>query len=177
MIPTTRLCDVAQACLDAVVDYYTAEGQDLPERRYVANGLPAFDATDEGHCDGQLTVFVEATYGIEGNPLQENPNALLGDAGHAMRAAVLAVTIIRCVPTVGGEGHSPQIPSAAEETASAREIYEDAVLMFNALLSAERAGTLPGCGSVAFLRWVNENAQGGVGGGTLRVAVSLSDAF
>lgn len=174
MIPTGRLYDVAEACKTAVVAYYTAQAETLPDRRYVANGLPAFDLTDEGDCDEQFTVFVENTYGISGPPLLEDPNAQLGDAGHAMRAATVALTIVRCVPTIDDSG---SIPTVAEEEASAEQIYADAVLMLNALIVAERAGDLAGCGSVTFLRWTNENAQGGVGGGTLRVAISLSDAF
>lgn len=174
MIPSTRIFEIAEACLAAVVAHYTTEGADLPARQYVANGLPAFDVTEDGECDEQVTVFCEATYGIQGSPLIENPEAKLADLGHAMRAGVFAITIVRCVPTLSDE---LAIPTVEAENESAAVIYEDAVLMLNALIVAERAGALPGCGSVAFLRWQNENAQGGVGGGTLRVAISLSDAF
>lgn len=167
MIPASRIFAIADACLDAVVAHYIAAGVSLPARQYVANGLPSFD------CE-QITVFVENTYGIQGSPLAENPAAQLRDAGHAMRAAVFAITIVRCVPVLDDEGDPP---SPADESASAAEIYADATLCLNALVAAEVAGGLPGCGSVAFLQWRNENAQGGLGGGTLRVAVSLSDAF
>ena len=176
MIPADRIYAIAEALLAAVEAHYLDPtiAADLPGRRYVANGLPAFDATDDGECDEQLTVFCETTYGIQGSPLLENPEARLADLGHAMRAAVFAVTIVRCVPTLSDQG---TLPTVEAENESSSLIYEDAVLMLNALLVAERAGDLPGCGSVAFLRWQNENAQGGVGGGTLRVVVSLSDAF
>lgn len=174
MIPASRIYDIAAACLAAIEDWYTTEGADLPDRRYVANGLPAFDLTEEQDCDEQVTVFCEATYGIQGSPLVENPSEILADLGHAMRAGVFAVTIVRCVPTIDDQ---QTIPTVDEEDASARQIYEDAVHMLNALVAAERAGDLAGCGSVTFLRWTNENAQGGVGAGTLRVAISLSDAF
>lgn len=176
MIPPSRLFDIAQACLDAVVAHYASEGYDLPSRQYVANGLPAFDATEDGDCDEQVTVYVESTYGIAASPLIEAPEPLLPEAGHALRAGVFVITIVRCVPTIEEHGHGT-IPTPADETASAQQIYEDAVLTLNALIAAERAGELPGCGSVVFLRWQNENAQGGVGGGSLRVAISLSDAF
>ncbi len=176
-IPASRIFDIAAACLQAVVDHYATEGADLPARQYVANGLPAFDMTEGGECDEQVTVFVESTYGIGGDPIIEDPRHQFPDLSHAMRAGVFAVTIVRCVPMIDDSSGNPVIPSPEEETESAALIYEDAVLMLNALVEAERAGELPGCGSVSFMRWTNENAQGGVGGGTLRVAISLSDAF
>lgn len=174
MIPADRIFDIATACLEAVEAHYGSEGYDLPARRYVANGLPAFDLTEDQECDEQVTVFCESTYGIQGSPLIEDPREQLADAGHAMRAGIFAITVVRCVPTIDD---STAIPTVAEENASSQEIYADAVLTLNALVAAQRAGELPGCGSITFLRWTNENAQGGVGAGTLRVAIALTDAF
>lgn len=164
MIPADRIYALATACLDAVVAHYITEGVELPERRYVANGLPAFD------CE-QVTVFVENTVGITGTPTVENPTEWFRDAGHAMRAGIFAVSIIRCVPTMDDEGNPPPV---AEENESSQLIYADTVLVLNALIAAEEAGDLPGGGSVVFRGWTNENAQGGLGGGTLRASISLA---
>lgn len=164
MIPESRIFDIAQACLDAVVAHYITEGVVLPDRQYVSNGLPAFD------CE-QVTVHVPETFGITGTPLGENPSDQYRDAGHAMRAGIFAVTIVRCVPTIDDNG---QPPAVALEVTASQVIYADAVLSLNALIVAEGAGDLPGCGSVVFRSWTNENPQGGFGGGTLRVAISLA---
>lgn len=164
MIPGDRIYALALACLDAVIAHYITEGVELPERRYVANGLPAFD------CE-QVTVFCENTVGITGTPTAENPTEWFHDAGHAMRAGIFAVSIIRCVPVLDDDGDPPPV---AEENTSAALIYGDAVRVLNALIAAEAAGDLPGGGSVVFRGWTNENAQGGVGGGTLRAAISLA---
>lgn len=164
MIPADRIKAIADAMLAAIVFHYIEEGVDLPARQYVANGLPAFD------CE-QVTVFCENTVGIQGSPLAEFPSEQFRDAGHAMRAGIFAVTIIRCVPMLDDDGDPPAVEAEDE---SAALIYGDAVRALNALIGAEERGDLPGCGSVVFQRWTNENAQGGLGGGTLRVAISLA---
>lgn len=164
MIPAGRVKAIADALLTAVVAHYAEEGVELPERRYVANGLPAFD------CE-QVTVFCENTVGITGTPLGENPTEWLRDAGHAMRAGIFAVSIIRCVPTLDDEGDPPSVEAEDE---SAALIYADAVRVLNALVAAEVAGELPEHGSIVFRGWTNENAQGGLGGGTLRASISLA---
>lgn len=164
MIPDSRIFDIAQACLDAVVAHYLTEAVDLPDRQYVSNGLPAFD------CE-QITVHVENTFGITGTPLGENPTDQYRDAGHAMRAGVFAITIIRCVPMLDDDGNAPTV---AREVTASQAIYADAVLVLNALIVAEGNGDLPGCGAIVFRSWTNENPQGGYGGGTLRVSISLA---
>lgn len=164
MIPASRIFDIADACLDAVVAHYAEKAVELPERRYVANGLPAFD------CE-QVTVFCESTSGISGSPAIEVATEQFRDAGHAMRLGVFAVSIIRCVPTLDDEGDPPTV---ADENESSALIYGDAVLVLNALIAAEEAGQLPEHGSIVFRGWTNENAQGGLGGGTLRAAISLA---
>lgn len=164
MIPADRIKAVCDALLDAVVAYYAEQNVTLPDRRYVANGLPAID------CE-QLTVFCESTVGITGTPLGENPTEWFRDAGHAMRAGIFAVTLNRCVPVLDDDGDPP--PVTDEDTSSA-EIYGDAVMVLNALIAAEEAGQLPEHGSIVFRGWTNDNAEGGIGGGTLRVSISLA---
>lgn len=164
MIPPDRIYAIADACLDAVVAHYATLGTELPARQYVANGTPAYD------CE-QLTVNVESTAPITGSPLNEIASDLIRDAGHAMRSGLYAVTILRCIPTLDDEGDPPPV---TDEAASSALIYADAVNVLNALIAAEIAGEIPGHGSVVFRGWQSVEPQGGLGGGILRVSISLA---
>lgn len=162
-VPLSRLFDLALALLTAVEDGAAAEGVTLPARRYVAHMLPSAD------CD-QLTVHVERTFGYEGALEAEQLLPQYARAGHALRGATYVVQLWRCVPALDDNGNPP---TAAALQASAQEIDADAVLLVNSVLAAERAGDLPGCSGVAIENWTPLTASGGLGGGELRVRVTL----
>lgn len=157
-----RIFQVASAVKLAIIDGFADALVDLPDRAYVTYGLPAHDCA-------QLAVSVETTASTEGPLGQEIVEPVLGKPGHAMRFARLAITLIRCVPTVNAEGETVIIPTADEEEEAAETVLTDAQLLLNVIVAAQRSGDLPRCGGVAFEQWQAITPNGGLGGGILRV--------
>lgn len=155
-----RIIGLARAALTAVENHF---GAALPERRYVSDGLIAFD------CE-QLAVQVERTFGQGGNIAGEQIEPLSASAGFAMRAATLAIWLLHCAPVVGDDG-SP--PSVTDIEASAEAVLVGAQRLLNALVAAQRAGELAGCHGLAFETWQGVGPDGGLVGGVLRVRVAL----
>lgn len=171
--PLSRLHDLKLDVLQAVIDYYAAHdaelpvGGRLPAKQFVSAGPPAWD------CE-QLVVHTERTMGIEGNVAQEVVQPVLPHAGHAMRAAEVMVTLVRCHPTAQRAGSGKVLlPSVEQEEAVAAVVDTDGIAVLNALVAAERAGLLPHCHSVAFLAWQVVTAEGGLVGSQLRVRLGL----
>lgn len=152
---------VAQQIVTSIEDGFTAGGVDLPERRLVVPGLPAWD------CE-LLAVQLERQFSHAGNIAAEVVEPTSAAAGFAMRGALFAITLLRCVPTVDDDGNPP--PVDAEEDA-AHKVLVDSQLMLNVLVVAVRAGDIAGCNSLAFVEWVSAGPDGGLGGGTLRVRI------
>lgn len=149
----------ADDVLAALVAGYVAQGVDLPDRQLVTPGLPAWD------CD-MLAVQVEREFSYSGSVAQEVIEPLTEAVAFAMRGAQLGITLLRCVPTSDEDGNPP---TAASEQAAAELILTDSQRMLNVLVAAVRAGDIGGCNSVAFMEWVSQGPQGGLGGGLLRV--------
>lgn len=163
--PVTRLYDIARAFLDAVVDGWPAEAPPLPSRRYVSNGLVFWD------CCETLAVEVERTFGIEADPSVEQIIQVPGLLG--MRAATIAVWLIRKVVDIDEQGEAVVFPAADEIEDDAQVVLADAQAVLNVLIDAQRAGTLATCQGVAFENWTAQGPEGGLGGGVLRVRAML----
>lgn len=160
--PVDRVYTLARDVLDAIVAGYATAGADIPDRRLVTPGLPTFD------CEG-VYVQVERVSRHEGNVVVETPQPMLAAAGHALSAALIAVTVVRCLPTPKPNGDPPD---AADEEAAAELILTDAQRVLNVLVAAERAKELPGCNSLAVVEWVPVQPSD-LGGGTLRLLAGI----
>lgn len=159
-----RIWNLAVAVKAAVIDGFADAGVTLPDRQFITYGqLPAHDCAE-------LVVAVESTFGYEGAVQQEVIEPALARAGHTMRGARVAIHLLRCVPVVGDDG---EIPSEADEEEAAEEVLTDAQVVLTAVVAAQRAGDLPRCGGVAFEQWTAVSPAGGIGGGILRVRLTL----
>jgi hypothetical protein len=166
-----RIYDICQAIKAAIVAYYAdpanavPEEHELPERQYVADSHLAIVLD----CP-QLAVACEVTTGYEGDPSLATAIGQFRGAGHAMRAGTFVITLARC----SAPQDEDEPTDVEDEEDSARAVYADATRILNALITAEKAGTLPGCGQVAFLSWrpaEEVNAQWAAG--VLRVQIGL----
>lgn len=155
------LYDLASDILAAVEDHYLTEGVDLPGRRYVTDGLPAWD------CD-QVTVRVTRTFGIAGD-VRVEAASILGPL--VLTAADVEVQVVRCAPTVDDSG-DPPAPEAIADSAEA--VLNDADLVRAALLEAYKAGDLGGCQGAALLGWTPAGPEGGLVGGATLVRLDLA---
>jgi hypothetical protein len=162
-IDPDRAYTIAGLVVDAIADHYDGLGLPLPERRYVAPGLPAYDCP-------MLAVHVERIFPHDGNLGVESVPQLEGEAAFYMRGIALAVYLLRCVPPLNNDGTPPA--ADLEETAAA-DILRDPVHEWRAVLAALDAGDLPGCGGLAWQGWESVTPDGLLGGGVLRFLVSL----
>ncbi len=159
-----RLYDMAAAALLAVQTYH---GGPLPERQFVSAGPPVWD------CE-LLAVHVERTEGYEGDVATVTVQPMSSAPGFAMRAATLAVTLVRCTPAVPeSKGSKVSMPSVDDEEDAALTLYSDSQRVLNALVQAHKAGELGGCRSLAFLDWSVIGPEGGMVAGLLRVRAGL----
>lgn len=157
------LFTLAAAVLSAVETHYAAAGVELPDRRYVSDGLPAWD------CE-QVTVRVTRTFGTQGSVLAET-NAVLGGLFH--RTAELEVEVVRCAPTVTDEGAEVAWPTANAIEQSAEAILDDAERVPLAIKQAFDAGNLGSCSGVSLMGWAGKGPDGTYVGGTLTLRVEL----
>lgn len=155
------LYDLAGDVLAAVVAHYLDEGVDLPDRRYVTDGLPAWD------CE-QVTVRVARTYG-HGGDVRVETGSLLGPL--VLAAADVEVQVVRCSPTVDDAGDPP---AADEISASAAAVLDDADLVRAALLAAYKDGLLGACQGAVLVGWTPAGPEGGLVGGATLVRLDLS---
>lgn len=152
---------VANQLVTSIEDGFTTAGVDLPDRRLVVPGLPAWD------CE-LLAVQLERQFSYSGNLAAEVVEPMERSAGFALRGALFAITLLRCMPTVDDDGNPPPV---ADEEAAAQQVLTDSQLLLNVLVAAVRAGDLGGCSSIAFVEWANVGPDGGLGGGVLRVRI------
>ncbi len=167
--PPERPYFVAREVLDTVVAGYVTAGETLPDRQFVSIGPPAWD------CE-LVAVWVERTAGHAGDISTEVVEPLAQAAGHGLRAALLRVQIVRCVPTIDDEFGEALPPSPAEEEAAAAVLLKDLQLVQNILLTASKAGELATCNDVGFIEWVSVGPDGGMAASTHGLRVSLAKA-
>ncbi len=164
--PVTMIDQLAHDALDAVVNHWPAGATALPARRYVSVGDPAFD------CE-QFTVNVPMTLGLLGGDVGAEAVVAQGVDLWWMRAIVCDLQIIRCVPTIDGEGMQVVLPTPLAMDDAASVILVDAQAMLNAVIAANGDGELGSCHAIAFESWDAVPASGGYAGGTLRVRLGL----
>lgn len=152
--------DLLDTVLAVVVDYYTANGLPLPERRYVAAGLP------EISCD-QITVRGVRRFPHTGDVANEEPQVFMQLAQEGIQ---VEIQIVRCAPAFGDD--SGNSPSVSEMTARASELYDDSDNVLTAIREAVSAGVMPGCHGVVFLGWSNDGEDGNFMGGTTTLALT-----
>lgn len=99
---------------------------ECPCRVFVTAGLPVWDS--EACCsDGQLTAHIERIYTFGNFPAQTVGVNLC----QTPLAVDIAVTLLRCFPTVKEDGRAP---SASEIEAASLSVYRDMYLLTNGLL-------------------------------------------
>lgn len=167
--PVDRLFTMAQAVLDAIVDNWPDECDDLPERRFVANGTIIWDG-----CE-QLAVSAPRTANaLEGDPATEAIVSTPAFVG--LQYGVFDITLLRCVPDLaddGGELTMPTVPTPEELTTSASQILRDEGGVRNAVILAQRRGNLATCSGLVIEGWAAAGPEGTMGGGNTRIRLSL----
>ena len=164
--PPSRIYDVCADMLGAVLTRHG--GAELPASSFVSAGAPPWD------CE-LVSVWCERTYSHTGNVAEEALEPHVRVPAHRMRGGIFVVTICRCTPAqLDSDGQTITVPTDDEEDAAARVLYEDAQRSLNALLAAEAAGELGGCGSLAFDAWNPLGPDGGFVASELRVRASLA---
>lgn len=134
--PDTRLADLAQAMLDAIVARYQVNGLELPKRRYIHAGEVAYDGE-------QLVVTLDSTH--PGMPGNETPVAAF-NGGPFTLTARLDVHLLRCAPQPTGQQAAPTADALA---AAGREALIDSRECVKALTSSQHTLT-PLCQLFAF---------------------------
>lgn len=168
MIPPDRLFLLCKDTLDAIETGFATAGVALPGRRYVANG----DQQVAWDCE-QVTVAHQTTSSYGGNVAVAELSARLRDPASTMRAATVAIQIVRCAPTITGTAPNLSIPSPADEEESAQQIYADGQIVLNSLITAQKAGELTSCNGVLFLDLVTLGTSGGFAASKLRAQFGL----
>lgn len=167
MAPSTdRLLDLATDLLAGVVARWPGDASDLPELQYLTNGAIAWDG-----CDVLAVSFSRTAAAFEGDPAQE---AITSGVFVGVQFGVFDVTLLRCVPDMVQTGNElPTLPSPADLTASAEQLIRDAQALTNAVIAAQKAGDLAGCGGLVVEGCSAQGPEGGMGGNNLRVRLSL----
>jgi hypothetical protein len=145
-LPTTGLdlLPFADHILGEVTAFFTANNVALPERQYIAPGLPSLDSWDCEQC-------MVGVVGIQ------NSGSRAGDPGRApkggtpasvytMRAVSYAIQIVRCVPVLDTRGNPP--PPEDIDLAGRQQIVDMGLLsqcVVN-IAAAPPAWILPGAG-------------------------------
>lgn len=156
-----ELLDASEAALDTIPTFAPGLGG-APERSYVSPGLPALD------CCPQLTVHATSVADAPTSP------AGLGAGRRApgkKNHVGLAVTIVRCIPTVGEDG---VFPSVAQMEEASDQIDADGWALWNHVYNLWRAEALSTlCSEVFFDALRPVNPSGGCAGWVLNVRMTL----
>lgn len=163
MPESDRVWDALVAVLQAAEGALGAQGLSIPSRVYVSPGPPAAD------CD-QLTAHAVSI--MPGLPGQETaPYGLQSTAGPVMRTLTVMVQIRRCVPVPNDQGQPPQ---ASSLEAAAKIIARDGWTLWRGLVLAYMDGTLlGGCDRAAISAAIPSEAEGGLAGWDIEIAVQL----
>lgn len=173
--PTT-LYDFAAELLETCVDALNTTAAGAPDRRFVSPGLPVID------CCPMLSVHVGAI--LEGQTSPASPPMVAGHRSSFVKQPItqMVITIVRCVPSGGGDNAASYIPpSAAQLDASAETLDIDAWVIVNYINWKQRAGDqfLGGCQALFMDPAIPLDPQGGCGGWQIpvRVAIGGYDAY
>lgn len=159
------LFDLCEEYLEACV---SALGSDVPDRRFVNYGPPAWD------CPEQLTVHAGGPVVADTLPLQPSLEPAHRAAVQGMVNMVsLTATILRCVPMIEEDGDAP---SPQDIEVASRQTCSDVWAIWNWLVSKKADGTLfpPRESRELFIDpAVAVNPQGGAAGWQITVRVQL----
>lgn len=158
------LSTICADALQAVVDYYTMQGIDLPARRYVSGGQPAWD------CELVAVYVVTVVPGDLAGATTADASFEDGVA-FGLRNATIAIDIVRCGATATVVGGKVTPPTVAAEEAVAEALHLDADSVDVAIITSD----LVGCQMLSPVGWVPVGPQGGFVGGEWRYRVSLED--
>lgn len=166
------LFNLADAVLGAVEDYYSLVAVDdlaasaLPTRRYVSNGLVAWD-------EEQVTVKVMRRFSRDATGL-DSGSFPVGPV--ILRGCEMVIQILRCVPGMADDldsGGAGAAPTPQELGDSAKLILADAELVDHALIAGYKEGSLPGCSGLYIVGWMQDGPEGLLAGGSTTVRVML----
>lgn len=138
-----RLC---HTILDLVVDFADLVDWDLPDRRYVTPGQPAWDP-----C-GQVSVHGEAHFGESGDLNQVTSEQNLAAGGFAIQAERIEITVVRCVTAWEELSRLDlgQVPDTSFDEADAALTTGDAQVILSAMLWGIAQDRLPADDAMKF---------------------------
>jgi hypothetical protein len=114
---------LAQVLLAHTVVHFDAAGVELPEHRVVTAGAPAWD------CEQLTVTLVGVGWGQAPDSATESARPGSPVSVYAVRHALYAVSLVRCVPLP-----NPDPPSMAELNAAGLRFMRDAGLLSQALV-------------------------------------------
>lgn len=165
MMPRRALYDLCEGTLQAIVAGWPAAPEtQLPDRQGVGNSDSVWD------CEG-LTVLVETLYPTQGDVTAQQW-ASDEDGALGLRAATIAVWLMRCIPDIDSQGQDIILPTAAEVDDSAFDILGDAISVWDIIMHAQLSGVLTTCSGITFENWTPASS-GGIGGGVTRFRAQL----
>lgn len=160
MADPTHIWDIATGLLDAVVDLYAAEGIDLPERRVVVEGIPAFDC---------VSVIVSLRRVFRGLPNVSFGEQTLACAG--IRTAEFHILILRCASAPDDDGNPPAVNVIQSFS---EPIYTDAWVLTAGMQLAALNGSLgAACDDISIGELAVIGPEGAIGGVDLTVLWQL----
>lgn len=167
MLDPGRLMERCSDVLTAIEDHYASASVELPERRFVSAGNPAYD------CE-LVAVWCERYEPHEGDVSFAVGVPTTARPGFGLLVGSFVATIVRKTCAVLQEGALP--PTAEQEEAAAALLYGDALLMHGALATAIAMG-MAGCNSLVFTAWSLNQAevQAGWIGGELRFRMAMNN--
>lgn len=165
----TRLKDTAQSILDALAAALGEADISVPERQFITAGDIAHDFAG-AKCAEALVVTWDGSF-----------QGLPGPAGNLANNVIqcsmpltgqFTVALLRCVPTVKGQG---RMPTMEELQTSGEAILEDAMTLAAVTVDGALTGSLSdrGCTLIGILQLAPIGPLGGVGGTTMTIVVSL----
>jgi hypothetical protein len=125
-----NLLPFAEHALEYIEAFFTANGVALPDRRYIAPGVPAMDAWD---CEQLMIGCVGITNGgaqqgnAGGMPRAGSPASVI-----TLRGIQYGIQLVRCVPKVSEYG---QPPDPAEVNKAGRQQLIDMGLISQAVVN------------------------------------------
>lgn len=154
------LYTLATDVLNSVVDRFTNEGIDLPERQYVTGGQVAID------CEQLVVEVMRVFTGLPGAEVVRPVDCAVP------RSAEIRIWLIRCVPVVKDSGDAP---SAGELDTSGKKLLTDGWVLTWGLLAEYRDGNfLSQCDKLAIGNLLSVGPDGAYGGWNLRIQADLT---
>lgn len=163
MMPRSALFDLCEGALQSVVSRWPDDADPLPARQLVSDGDVYWD------CE-QLAVQAESAYPTTGDVRTQQ---YWDEGSVGLRAVVISVWLMRCVPDMDTEGDDIVLPSAEEITDAARVLLGDANTVLDLLVVAQKSGELATCQGFTFDGWSTVGPSGGFAASVTRFRAQL----